>query len=67
MARKRATCKVRFEADTRGTDAMLVWRGRVLNLMHLGQNPSAGEKRQARTRLMRGCAELSRARRRGLR
>ncbi len=59
----KAKCKVVFEDDARGTDALLKAGHRVLNLIHMGPNPSAVSKRRARVRLMKGCAELSRQRR----
>jgi hypothetical protein len=65
-AGRKAKCKVVFETDSRGVDAILQPRTGTasLNLMHLGQKPTAAQKRKARARLMRGCAEMLRDRRR---
>jgi hypothetical protein len=59
MASK-AKCKVEFLEDRFGVDAVLMSGRQSLNLLRLGQHPTAAAKRRARTRLMRGCAELSR-------
>jgi hypothetical protein len=56
----KAKCKVVFENDARGTDALLKSGRHVLNLIHMGRDPSPASKRRARVRLMKGCAELLR-------
>jgi hypothetical protein len=63
---KKLKCKVVFETDSRGVDAILQPRTGTssLNLMHLGPKPTAAQKRKARARLLRGCAELLRDRKR---
>jgi hypothetical protein len=57
---KRSTCRVVFEKDRFGTSAILLWRGRSLNVQGLGKKPTAKQKASARKRLMKGCAELQR-------
>ncbi len=65
--KSKAKCKVVFETDARGVDAILQPRSGTasLNLVHLGPKPTATQKRKARARLMRGCAEMLRHRARG--
>lgn len=64
--RKKPACTVVFTTTSRGPDAVLLWKGRSLNAMNYpkGHVITASEKRVARKRLLRGCAEMIRDARR---
>lgn len=61
------TCRVVFRRDTHGPAAILMYKGNALNVMNYprGYRLSVAEARKAKAQLMRGCAELMKAWKRG--